>query len=77
MIAEFDISPTRARYFRILMDKYQEEIEQVKEDHMAAQASAMEPELRNLGLRYNEHIKNHVLREHQRDEFERLSSGNR
>ena len=74
MISEFDLQGDRARYFRILMDKYQEEIDRAKEDHMARQASAMEPRLRDLGLKYKEHIKNHVLSEEQRAQFERLTA---
>jgi hypothetical protein len=72
MITEFDMEPERARLFRHLMDEYQEEIEAVKKQHMAQQASAMEPELRRLGERYNELIRDRVLSQAQREEFDRL-----
>ena len=75
MITEFELDGDRARYFRVLMEKYQEEIDQVKADHIAAQAAAIEPRLRELGLRYRSHIKNYVLPEERRAEFEVLSSG--
>ena len=74
MITEFDMQPERARLFRLMMDEYQGEKESLKEQHIAQQASAMEPELRRLGERYNSLIRERVLSRTQRDHFDRLSS---
>lgn len=74
MISEFDMKPERARLFRLMMADYQGEIERVKEQHMAQQASEMEPELRRLGQRYNELIRDRVLSQAQQAQFDRLSS---
>ena len=74
MIAEFDMGPERARLFRLLMDEYQEEIERIKEQHVAQQASAMAPELERVGRRYNELVRDRVLTPDQRIEFDRLCS---
>lgn len=74
MISEFGMQPERAELFRQLMDEYQEEIEDVREQHIARQASSMEPELARLGARYTDLIRDRVLSPAQRDQFERLSS---
>jgi hypothetical protein len=74
MITEFDMQPERARLFRLMMDEYQGEKESLKEQHMAQQASEMEPELRRLGERYNTLIRERVLSRAQREHFDRLSS---
>ncbi len=74
MIAEFDMKPERARLLRQLMNQYQEEIERVKEQHMAEQSAEMEPELRRLGERYDDLIRDRVLSQAQRVEFDRLRS---
>ena len=74
MISEFDMQPERARLFRLMMAEYQGEKESIKEQHIAQQASAMEPELRRLGERYNDLIRDRVLSHAQRAHYERLSS---
>lgn len=74
MISEFDMKPERARLFRLMMAEYQGEIERVKEQHMAQQASEMEPELRRLGQRYSDLVWDRVLSDSQRAQFDQLSS---
>ena len=74
MISEFGMKPERAQLFRELMAEYQEEIEDVREQHMAQQASSMEPEMARLGSRYTELIRDRVLTQVQREQFDRLAS---
>ncbi len=74
MISEFEMQPEGARLFRLMMAEYQGEKESTKEQHIAQQASAMEPELRRLGEHYNNLIRDRVLSRAQRAQFERLSS---
>ena len=75
MIAEFEMKPERARLFRHLMAGYQEEIERIKEQHIAEQRSAMEPELTKLGDRYTGLIRDKVLPESERAKFDALCFG--
>jgi len=74
MISEFGMKPERAELFRLMMAEYQGEIERVKEQHMAQQASEMEPELRRIGERYNELVQDLALSPAQRDHFVQLST---
>lgn len=75
MVDEFGMEPERARLFRLLMQGYQEEKDRIKAQHMAAQRTAMEPELEKLGARYTKLIRDKVLPESERARFDALRLG--
>jgi len=66
----FQLAPERAHLLHPILESYAKEIEAIKDHHMADYMSAMEPELRALGLRYRDLIQNKVLPESQRSLFD-------
>ena len=70
--AHFQLDPERARILRGLLWNYQEEVESLRDRHTAELLSVMEPELRDRGLRYRNLIRNELLAEKDRAEFDRL-----
>lgn len=70
--AHFALDPARARILRGLLWNYQEEIDRLRDRHTAELLSVMEPELRDHGLRYRNIIRNELLSEQDREEFDRL-----
>lgn len=72
--AHFDLSPERARLMGELLRNYHKDIEDVRQRALEASMSDLEPDLNRLGLRYRDLIRNHVLPEDQRAEFDRLAA---
>lgn len=75
LVATFQLSPERERALRDVLASYQQDLEQIKDRHVADYMSAMEPELRAKGLYYRDLIHDKVLPESQRAEFDRLALG--
>lgn len=75
LVDTFDLSPERAHLLRVILANYDHEIEEIKDSHMAAYTSAMEPELLECGRKYRNLILNRVVPESQRPEIERLALG--
>lgn len=73
MAQTFHLPPERAEPLRALLDQYRRDIESIKDRHLADYMSAMEPELSELGRKYRELIRDRVLPEAQRPEFDRLA----
>lgn len=71
MVDRFDLDADRERGLRIFMAHYQRELEDAK----LRQAAAMESELVKLGRTYRELIRDHVLPEDRRPEFENMVAG--
>lgn len=71
MVDHFDLDADRERGLRIFMAHYQRELEDAK----VRQAAAMEGELVKLGLTYRDLIRDHVLPEDRRPEFENMVAG--
>lgn len=69
----FDLSPERAQALSQVMGLYARDIESVRERYLAKAGSEMEKELVQVGLRYRDQIRNHVLPSDQRDRFDRLA----
>jgi len=69
----FDLSPERRAPLRAILDEYRRDIERIKDRHMADYMSSMEPDLRLLGRAYREEIRDKVLPESRREEFNRLA----
>lgn len=69
----FDLSPERQRLLRVVLSSYEREIEEIKDRHMADTMLAMEPELCVKGRDLSNVIRNKVLPDSQRSEFDRLA----
>jgi hypothetical protein len=59
--------------FQAVLAGYNDELEAVKDRWVAESMSQMEPELSRIAKTYRERIRNHVLPEDQRAEFDRMS----
>ena len=68
--SRFELGPARRRGLRMVMSSYHRALEDAK----ARRAAAMEDELVQLGLTYRALIRNHVLPESRRAEFDRMSA---
>jgi hypothetical protein len=68
----FELGAERQRILGGLLRSYQEDIARIRDRHTAEYLSAMEPELRDSGLRYRNIIRNELLPEEDRAEFDRL-----
>lgn len=74
--AAFDLNDEQRRLFRAVLDHYQADLDAVRERHEARSASAMEPELRELGIRYRTLIRDRVLPDNKRPLFDALIEEN-
>ncbi|MDF1799908.1 MAG: hypothetical protein P1V81_12080 [Planctomycetota bacterium] len=72
LAADFDLSPDRERALRLLLMGYERKLEELKTRHLAE----LEPELVRLGDTYRDYIRDKVLPEDRRAEFDALVSGN-
>lgn len=68
----FELDPERQRILAGLLRNYRDDVERIRDRHTAQFLSAMEPELRERGLRYRNLIRDELLRPEQRAEFDRL-----
>ena len=72
-LASFDLSPERERLFSQVLRHYQRELEGIRQGAFEDSMGTLDPELVRLGLRYRDLIRNHVLPESERGEFDRLA----
>ena len=70
----FELSPERQRLFAQIVRHYQRDLEDVRERALEDSMGSLEPDLVRLGLRYRDLIRNHVLPEAERTEFDRLAA---
>ena len=70
LAARFELSPERARALRGILEHYEQRVERIKDEHLSAYRSAIEPELRELSLEYNALIRDKVLPPAQRRRFD-------
>lgn len=68
----FELSPERERLFGLLLVRYDAEVEELRQRALAAGVSGVREDLAALGVRYRDAIRNSVLREEQREHFDRL-----
>lgn len=73
MTQTFQLPKERAEPLRAILEQYRRDIESIKDRHLADYSSAMEPELSELGRKYREQIRDRVLPEGKRAEFDRLA----
>ena len=74
LVAHFDLSPEREVHLRVIIDHYQKEIDAIRDEHTQKFMSSMEPALLSTGLEYRQMIRDRVLPERDRAEFDRLCS---
>lgn len=72
--AEFKLDTERTKLFDDLLANYHKEIEDVRQRALANSLAEMEPQLVKLGDRYRDVIRDHVLPENQRAEFDTLAN---
>lgn len=75
LVRQFQLAPERREPLRAILDQYRRDLESIKDRHMADYMSAMESELSDLGRTCREEIRDNVLPEAQRVEFDRLVMG--
>ncbi len=75
LVERFHLPPERARLLRVVLVSYNQEIEEIKDRHMADYTSAMEPELIKKGREYRDLILNRVIPQSQRPELEQIALG--
>lgn len=73
-MGHFELSPERTRLFGQVLGHYERELEGVRQRALEDSMGTLEPELVRLGLRYRDLIRNHVLAEADRAEFDRLAT---
>lgn len=71
MQAAFDLSPSRMRALRLLLEYYDRDLEDLKIRHLGE----LRPELVRLGDTYRDRIRDRVLPEERRADFDRMVAG--
>ena len=67
----FDLDGERASLLHLALASYEEDVEALKERYLRE----LEPELAELGRTCRERIRNHVIPDDKRPEFDRLAAG--
>lgn len=75
MTRQFALSHDRREALGAVLASYEADLARIKDRHMADYMSSIEPELRERGRFYRELVRDRVLPEGQRAEFDRLSLG--
>jgi hypothetical protein len=73
-VERFALEAQRAELFRDLLREYHEELEAARTGVLARSRSELEPQLEQIGVRYAEAIRDHVLPPERRAEFDALKS---
>lgn len=73
LIETFHLGPERRGPLRAFLTEYRDQVERTKDLHMADYMSSMEAELREHGVALRERIRDKVLPESARSEFDRLA----
>ena len=71
MTQAFDLDEERASLLHLALASYEEDVEALKERYLRE----LEPELAELGRTCRERIRDHVIPDEQRPEFDRLAAG--
>lgn len=75
MARKFELSPDRREVLHAVLANYEADLAGIKDRHMADYMSSIEPELRERGRFYRELVRERVLPEARRGEFDRLTTG--
>jgi hypothetical protein len=71
----FELSAERRDALHAVLASYESDLARIKDRHMADYLSSIEPELRERGRFYRELVRDRVLPEAHRAEFERMALG--
>lgn len=71
-VDRLDLDPDRDRLLRELLRNYENDVKRVRDRHSSELLAAMEPELRELGERYRNLIRNRLLDPQRRAAYDRL-----
>jgi len=71
-VEHFELDAVRQSHLAELLLIHRAEIEKIKHRHTAELNAQMEEEFRSAGLEYRSLVRNHLLPERQRHEFDRL-----
>jgi len=69
---QFDLDPVRQRLLADLLDHYNRETRAIRDRYAAENHREMETDLRRAGIEYRQLVRDRLLPEHQRPEFDRL-----
>jgi len=72
---QFELDADRRRLLGVLLEHYEQEVTRIRNDHLSSYRSAIEPELRRVGIEYNQYIRDKVLPPEKRPVFDQLASG--
>jgi hypothetical protein len=75
LVSTFDLSPARREALRAVLVSYEADLARIKDRHMADYMKSIEPELRERGRFYRELVRDRVLPEARRAEFDAMSLG--
>lgn len=73
LVERFELSDKRKELLAVVLEEYQADLDVLRARHAARLAEDMEPELRELGLRYRAIVRDKVLPVAEREEFDRLA----
>jgi hypothetical protein len=71
----FELSGDRRAALEVILASYEDDVERIKDRHMAEYMSSMEPELVERGRYYHALIRERVLPESARPQFDQLALG--
>jgi hypothetical protein len=72
-LASFELSPERERLLSQILRHYQRDLDAIEQGALEDSMGKLGPELEKLGFRYRDLIRNHVLPEADRGEYDRLA----
>jgi len=75
LVQTFELSTDRREALHAVLASYESDLARIKDRHMADYLSSIEPELRERGRFYRELVRDRVLPEARRAEFERMAMG--
>jgi len=70
----FQLSPERADLCAQLLQRYAEEVEEIRQRALSQSIASVEGELARVGLRYRDAIRDHVLPPAERQRFDELAA---
>ena len=72
--ANFELSPERLNLCAQLLERYSEEVEEIRQRALSQSIASVEEELARVGLRYRDAIRDHVLPPAERARFDALAA---
>jgi len=70
LVRRFDLGAERRRALRVVLQSYQQEIDEIETRYLVSYRSAIEPELRRVGAEYDRYVRDRVLPPSERVAFD-------